>query len=152
VAENLYDILGIPSNATTEEIKIAFRKLALQYHPDKNPDTKELFVKILHAYEVLSNPELRKKYDLLLKQKSSFSEIKLTTTTQKRDKWDVSEEDEKRRKYYKEYFEKLKKEYEKEKQKYEASQQTYNEWKYWIYAFFICCILFLFILLTNSKK
>jgi molecular chaperone DnaJ len=152
VAENLYEILGVSSNATLEEIKIAFRKLALLYHPDKNPDTKELFVKILSAYEVLSDPELRKKYDFLLTSKSNFSEINFTTSSKKRDKWDVSEEDEKRRKYYKEYFEKLKKEYEKEKQKYEASQQTYNEWRYWIFAVIICCILFWLLLLTYSKK
>src|SRR5690349_19051691 len=61
-----YAVLGLQKNATTEDIKKAYRKLARQYHPDLNPDNKEAhkkFQQINEANEVLSDPEKRKKYD-----------------------------------------------------------------------------------------
>lgn len=66
--KDYYKILGVEKDATSEEIKKAYRKLALKYHPDKNPDNKEAeekFKEITEANEVLSNPEKRKKYDQL---------------------------------------------------------------------------------------
>ncbi|MBT8302696.1 MAG: DnaJ domain-containing protein, partial [Maribacter sp.] len=64
--EDYYEILGIDKNATAAEIKKAYRKKALEHHPDKNPgDTKaeELFKKSAEAYEVLSNPDKKSRYD-----------------------------------------------------------------------------------------
>ena len=61
-----YEILGVNKNATEEEIKKAYRKLARKYHPDLNPNDKEAnkkFQQINEANEVLSDPEKRKKYD-----------------------------------------------------------------------------------------
>jgi len=61
-----YKILGVSKNATTEEIKKAYRKLARQHHPDLNPNDPEaskLFQQLNEANEVLSDPEKRKKYD-----------------------------------------------------------------------------------------
>ena len=61
-----YDILGISRSADQAEIKSAYRKLAIKYHPDKNPDNKEAeekFKEAAEAYEVLSNPEKRQRYD-----------------------------------------------------------------------------------------
>ncbi len=66
--KDYYKILGVEKDATQEEIKKAYRKLALQFHPDRNPDNKqaeEKFKEITEANEVLSNPEKRKKYDQL---------------------------------------------------------------------------------------
>lgn len=61
-----YEVLGVGRNATDEEIKKAYRKKAIQYHPDKNPGDKEAeekFKEAAEAYDVLSNKEKRAKYD-----------------------------------------------------------------------------------------
>ncbi len=61
-----YEVLGVGRNATDEEIKKAYRKKAIQYHPDKNPGNKEAeekFKEAAEAYDVLSNKEKRAKYD-----------------------------------------------------------------------------------------
>ncbi|MGQ9781254.1 MAG: molecular chaperone DnaJ [Nitrososphaeria archaeon] len=67
VKKDYYEVLGVPRDATKEQIKDAYRKLALQYHPDRNksPDAEEKFKEISEAYAVLSDDEKRRQYDML---------------------------------------------------------------------------------------
>ncbi len=65
--KDYYKILGVPRNASAEEIKKAYRRLAMQYHPDRNPGKEawanEKFKEINEAYGVLGDPEKRQQYD-----------------------------------------------------------------------------------------
>lgn len=68
MAENFYEILGVAENATSDQIKKAYRTLALKYHPDKNEECKKeeaevIFKNIQEAYKILSNEESRKMYN-----------------------------------------------------------------------------------------
>jgi curved DNA-binding protein len=66
MSKSLYETLGLSSDANSDEIKKAYRKLAKQYHPDRNPGDKEAeekFKEINAAYEVLSSPEKKSQYD-----------------------------------------------------------------------------------------
>lgn len=76
--KDYYKILGVDKKASQDEIKKAFRKLAVKYHPDKNPGNKEaedMFKLINEANEVLGNPESRKKYDTLGENWNRYQEV-----------------------------------------------------------------------------
>src|SRR2546422_321483 len=65
--KDYYKTLGVPKNATTDDIKKAYRKLARKYHPDvnKNAGAEKSFKEVNEANEVLSDPEKRKRYDTI---------------------------------------------------------------------------------------
>ena len=61
-----YEVLGVSRNASAQELKKAFKKLAMKYHPDRNPDDEsaaEKFKEAAEAYEILSDPEKKSTYD-----------------------------------------------------------------------------------------
>lgn len=64
-SKDFYEVLGVSKTASEDEIKKAYRKMALQYHPDRNktPEAAEKFKEVTHAYEVLSDPQKKQTYD-----------------------------------------------------------------------------------------
>lgn len=85
-----YKILGVSEDADAKEIKVKYRKLAMKYHPDRNPDDKkaeEMFKTISEAYEILGDENKRKEYDENRNNKGNagsqrFSEKKSSRTEQ----------------------------------------------------------------------
>jgi curved DNA-binding protein CbpA len=77
-SKDYYKILGVERQTTSEEIKRAFRRLALQYHPDRNPqnvkEAEEKFKEINEAYEVLSDESKRRQYDYLTGHMQGWTE------------------------------------------------------------------------------
>src|SRR5215472_12764096 len=60
---SLYETLGVPKNATQDEIKKAYRKLVREVHPDRNPGNEERFKEVQTAYDLLSDRDKRSQYD-----------------------------------------------------------------------------------------
>ena len=75
VLEDLYGILEVARDATSEEIRKSYRRLALKWHPDKNPgvDATQQFQKISEAYNTLSNPEEKRAYDAFLAEQDALA-------------------------------------------------------------------------------
>lgn len=89
---NLYQVLGVSSSASPAEIKAAFKRLAIQYHPDKNAGSaaaEEQFKTINHAYQILINPASREDYDLLRQygHQTNTSQQQEPSTGRHRDKY-----------------------------------------------------------------
>lgn len=76
VHKDYYRVLGLTSEASEEQITVAFRKLAMKYHPDRNHDAsaKERFIEIYEAYQILSDHGRRETYDRLSREEKEFSE------------------------------------------------------------------------------
>ncbi|MFN8115880.1 MAG: DnaJ domain-containing protein [Bacteroidia bacterium] len=129
-----YSILGLTKNATDIEIKAAFRRLAKIYHPDKNPDpnARQLFERILKAYDTLINPHTRRRYDSLGATTAQPKQRQHHTNPKNRGQkeWSTDEEDLKRREYYKQHYHQA---------KYKAAnvveqKNTYSDYKYVLFA------------------
>lgn len=148
-----YDILGIPTNAGDEQIKAAFRKLAKLYHPDKNPNGKEQFERILIAYEVLINSARRKQYDMRISGRASSVTQRQKTQGRKSSQGNFSEEELKRRRYYQENYEKEYKRYANAEAN-TLNKKTYNEYKYILFATPLAVALFMLVIrgLENAPK
>ncbi len=146
---NYYDILGVQANAGITDIKTAFRKLAKQYHPDKNPHGKERFEQVLKAYETLSDPKLKSAYDHKLRY--SLYQPEKTTAKKNTKTWRFDEKELKRRQYYDEHIRK----HAKNTASYNATveeKKTYNEFKYILFATPLAVALFLLIMrLANPE-
>ncbi len=149
---NYYEILGLNTKAEVTEIKSAFRRLAKLYHPDKNPNDKELFSKILKAYETLSDPRLKLAYDYKLRNQQHQLQNDNTLSNKRTEKnWRFDEKELKRRQYYNDY---LKKQTAKSNISVELEKRSdYNEYKYILLATPLAVILFLLIMkLSDSGK
>ncbi|MEN9325404.1 MAG: hypothetical protein RL414_1158, partial [Actinomycetota bacterium] len=81
--QNYYEILGIPASAGFDEIRAVYRRLAFQYHPDRNSDqqAQEFFQQVIEAFSVLSDPEKRKEYDAVLFSSSRLISSPLTSVS-----------------------------------------------------------------------
>jgi DnaJ-class molecular chaperone len=87
VQDDYYQVVGVETTATQQEIKIAYRKLALQYHPDRNrdnPDAADIMKKLNEAYAVLSDPAKRRHYDVLRQEygSSAYDQFRQSYTEQ----------------------------------------------------------------------
>ncbi len=143
-----YKILGVPRNAGNSEIKSAFRQLAKQYHPDKNPNGKEFFERVLKAYETLSNNQHKIAYDYKLKSFENKDSTSRQTESGVKN-WRFDEKELKRRQYYNEHIRK----YAKETASYNAKareKRAYNEYKYILFATPIAVLLFVMIMKLAS--
>ena len=143
---NYYDILGVSESAGIDEIKTAFRKLAKQYHPDRNPNGKEFFERALLAYETLSDPQRKTAYDYRLKAQTQGIHGGAAPPKSAQGKnWKFDERELKRRQYYNDHIRK----YAKETASYNAKakeKKSYNEYKYILLATPLAVLLFVMIM------
>lgn len=146
-----YSILGLTKSATNAEIKAAYRRLVKIYHPDKNPDNPvavEKFRAIQEAYDVLSHALSRTRYDNRFSSAAYSYESPFSQTAQKKEqgrtkKYTFTEEDLKRRQYYKEHY---KQHNPRPKVNSEEQKKNFNEIKYMLISVPVAIALLFFII------
>ncbi len=132
--QDYYAILGVSKTASVADIKTAFRTLAKLYHPDTNPTNPNaavLFSQILKAYNVLVNPNSRRRYDHSTQSNTYSSKNYTPKNTQQnryKEQRNSSQEELKKRDYYKTHYKHA------EKKAQQQSTQTYSDYKYILYA------------------
>lgn len=127
-----YTILGVTKTASDSEIKAAFRKLAKIYHPDKNPNNpnaSSVFQQVVKAYNILINPHARRRYDESYFGTSTQSNTQRQPQSKTQKQWTFTEEDLKRREYYKNYYKHAEKTVAKP-----TPKPTYSDYKYILFA------------------
>jgi curved DNA-binding protein CbpA len=150
-----YSILGLSRNATTAEIKTAYRRLVKLYHPDKNPNNPsavEKFRLIQDAYDTLSDSIKRSKYDNRINYSYSYSygESVQTQSKPRTKRYTFTDEDLKRRQYYKEHY---KQQSPKQKPAETAAQKkAFNEVKYILLSVPIAIALLFFIINVYNRE
>src|SRR5580700_7577026 len=87
MSQTHYEVLGVPREAKEAEIKAAYRRLVLRHHPDrsKDPNAAQIFSRISQAFEVLSDPMERGRYDMTLQDESRRAELKAAEERRKRE-------------------------------------------------------------------
>lgn len=136
-----YQTLGLPTFASLNEVKQAYRKLAKQFHPDVNPSGKEAFTRITAAYEILGDASRKYIYDSRLKQELRQNHAVKKTPGKP---VNTSEQELRRRQYYQQHY---KNHYQQQRQTRQQQQpKTYNEYKYILFATPIAVTLVLLIL------
>jgi len=82
--KDYYEVLGVSKEAGEKDIKSAYRKLAMKYHPDKSdePDAEDRFKEISEAYAVLSDPDKRQQYDQFGHAESTVNTLKKTCSVE----------------------------------------------------------------------
>ncbi|MBL7916883.1 MAG: DnaJ domain-containing protein [Bacteroidia bacterium] len=148
--QNYYQILGLANFASATEIRNAFRKLAKLYHPDINPGSQEHFKGLVKAYEVLSDPSLKSKYDYKLKyylnQSTASSSAKVKRETKQ---YDFNDQELKRKQYYENLY---KKPYYTPKQEPVEEKKTFNEFRNILIATPLAVLLLMILLNVWSHK
>ena len=146
-----YSILGLTKSATNAEIKAAYRRLVKIYHPDKNPNNPaavEKFRAIQEAYDVLSHELSRARYDNRFSSAAYSYESPFSKASQKKEqgrtkKYTFTEEDLKRRQYYKEHY---KQHNPRPKVNSEEQKKNFNEIKYMLISVPVAIALLFFII------
>ena len=138
-----YQILQVMPTATQAEIKAAYRRLAKQFHPDKNPGAEEKFKLIKEAYETLIDEVKRSKYDTK-RNYSIAAEIKKTDTAKKQKTYTFSEAELKHRQYYQQHYKPNKKT--SNEKNYPAQKTNYKELTYILISIPVAVALLLFLI------
>ncbi|MCS6821037.1 MAG: DnaJ domain-containing protein [Microscillaceae bacterium] len=145
--KNYYQILNISPNASTEEVKKAYRTLSKQYHPDLNPKNKtaeDLFKQINEAYRVLSDENKRLIYDWQLKQKQAAKTTNYSTsdhpsTTSQNQNRETKQQPDYQNFFRNSYY--YQQEQEKNNHIYPYTQQKAEKWQYFVIIFLIISIM-----------
>jgi curved DNA-binding protein CbpA len=150
-SKNYYEILEIPPSASQQEIKAAYKKLAILYHPDKNPDNKqaeEIFKLISEAYHTLSNSEKRNFYDVKIGLKQEINPVYYYKATQREEE----QRQELRKAIFIEFFKRYKKQKEQERAEIQITLKKANFWIAIFLIFFFALVVVINILDIHDRQ